>query len=226
MTTPLLTTKLYIPPVRPELVSRPRLIERFNAGLDRKLTLISAPAGYGKTMLLSEWIARRIEMTPPLPVAWLSLDEGDNDPARFLVYLIAALQTIEANIGEGALGVLQSRQPPPTEPILTALINDGVAMEKASEAIEVTQGEMPVKRPMETFSRAAISVKSALMGVQPKKAPGATANSSTRTCSAPRCDSSSFAIMAARSRSWELPGKPGPTSVQIALTTSKAYCAS
>jgi LuxR family maltose regulon positive regulatory protein len=130
MTTPLLTTKLYIPPVRPEFVSRPRLIERLNASLDRKLTLISAPAGYGKTTLLSEWIRRRGEMTPPLPVAWLSLDEGDNDPARFLLYFIAALQTIEANIGEGALGVLESPQPPPTESILTALINEVAATPK------------------------------------------------------------------------------------------------
>jgi ATP/maltotriose-dependent transcriptional regulator MalT len=70
MTTPLLRTKLYIPPVRPELVSRPRLIERLNAGLHRKLTLISAPAGFGKTTLLSEWIHRRGGVTPPLPVAW------------------------------------------------------------------------------------------------------------------------------------------------------------
>ena len=66
MSTPLLTTKLYIPPVRPELVPRPRLIERLNAGLHRKLTLISAPAGFGKTTLLSEWIHRRGGVTPPL----------------------------------------------------------------------------------------------------------------------------------------------------------------
>ena len=98
MTTPLLTTKLYIPPVRPNLVSRPRLIERLNAGLHRKLTLISAPAGFGKTTLLSEWAAG---CGPRTRVAWLSLDEGDNDPARFLSYLIAALQTIEGNAGLG-----------------------------------------------------------------------------------------------------------------------------
>jgi LuxR family maltose regulon positive regulatory protein len=123
MTTPLLTTKLYIPPVRPELVPRPRLIERLNAGLYRKLTLISAPAGFGKTTLLSEWVYRGGEGTPPLPVAWVSLDEGDNDLTRFLAYLIAALQTIEASIGQGALGTLQSPQPPPMEEFLTALIN-------------------------------------------------------------------------------------------------------
>jgi len=89
MTTPLLTTKLYIPPVRPNLVSRPRLIERLNEGITRKLTLISAPAGFGKTTLLSKWVSSCRH-----PVAWLSLDERDNDPARFWTYFVAALQTI------------------------------------------------------------------------------------------------------------------------------------
>ena len=117
---PILQTKLYIPPIRPELVSRPRLIERLNAGLcSRKLTLVSAPAGFGKTTLVSEWVTGCER-----PVAWLSLDEGDNDPTRFLTYLIAALQTIAANIGEGVLAVLQSPQPPSTESILTALLNE------------------------------------------------------------------------------------------------------
>ncbi len=130
MTTSLLTTKLYIPPVHPEMVSRPRLIERLSAGLHRKLTLISAPAGFGKTTLLSEWISESANQRCERPVAWLSLDEGDNDPARFLAYLISALQTIEADIGEEALGVLQSPQPPPTESILTALINEVAATAK------------------------------------------------------------------------------------------------
>src|SRR3990170_4902111 len=121
MSTPILATKLYIPPPRPKIVLRPRLIERLNEGLSsgRKLTLISAPAGFGKTTLVSEWVAGCER-----PVAWLSLDEGDNDPTRFLTYLVAALQTIAANIGEGVLGVLQSPQPPPTEAILTALLNE------------------------------------------------------------------------------------------------------
>jgi len=118
MTTPLLTTKLYIPPVRPELVLRPRLIERLNAGLRRKLTLISAPAGFGKTTLLSEW-AGGCER----PVAWVSLDEGDNDLVHFFAYLIAALQRIEESIGRGILDALRSPQPPPAEEILTAFIN-------------------------------------------------------------------------------------------------------
>jgi LuxR family transcriptional regulator, maltose regulon positive regulatory protein len=119
MSAPILATKLYIPSPRPNVVLRPRLIERLNEGLHRKLTLISAPAGFGKTTLVSEWVAdceRR--------VAWLSLDEGDNDPTRFLAYLVAALQTITANIGGSVLGMLQSPQPPPPEAILTALLNE------------------------------------------------------------------------------------------------------
>jgi LuxR family maltose regulon positive regulatory protein len=116
---PILATKLYIPPTRPKVVLRPRLIERLNEGLHHKLALISAPAGFGKTTLVSEWIAGCQR-----PVAWLSLDEGDNDLTRFLTYLVAALQTIAANIGEGMLAALQSPQPPPTESILTALLND------------------------------------------------------------------------------------------------------
>ena len=121
MSTPILATKLYVPSPRAKIVLRPRLIERLNEGLSagRKLTLISASAGFGKTTLISEWIANCGR-----PVAWLSLDEGENDPVRFLVYLIAAVQTIVPKIGDGVLGVLQSPQPPPTESILTTLINE------------------------------------------------------------------------------------------------------
>ena len=119
MSAPILATKLYIPTPRPKAVRRPHLIARLNQGLGNKLTLISAPAGFGKTTLLSEWVANCGR-----PVAWLSLDEGDNDPVIFLAYLIAALQTLAPNIGEGMLAVLQSPQPPPTEPILTALLNE------------------------------------------------------------------------------------------------------
>jgi LuxR family maltose regulon positive regulatory protein len=128
VSTPLLKTKLYIPPVRPGLVSRPRLIERLNAGLNRKLTLVSAPAGFGKTTLVSEWVQALGGATPPRAIAWLSLDEGDNDPTRFLAYFVAALQTIEADVGKGALGALQSPQPPPAEAILTGLINEIAAI--------------------------------------------------------------------------------------------------
>jgi LuxR family maltose regulon positive regulatory protein len=119
MFVPILATKLYIPPPRPKIVLRPRLIERLNDGLHRKLTLLSAPAGFGKTTLIGEWAA-----SCGRPVAWLSLDDGDKDTTRFLTYLVAALQTIAADLGAGVLAVLQSPQPPPTESILTALIND------------------------------------------------------------------------------------------------------
>jgi LuxR family maltose regulon positive regulatory protein len=124
----LLQTKLYIPPIRRELVSRPRLIERLNAGLDGKLTVISAPAGFGKTTLISQWVQAMGGSTPAIGIAWLSLDEGDNDPARFLVYLIAALRIVEANIGKGVLTALQSPQPPPTEAVLVSLINEVAAI--------------------------------------------------------------------------------------------------
>ncbi len=121
MPAPLLATKLYIPPPRPKIVPRPRLIERLNAGCAQgcRLTLISAPAGFGKTTLVSEWIA-----SCGMPVAWLSLDEGDNDPARFISYLVKALQTIRAGIGEGLLAALQSPQPLQIETILTTLLNE------------------------------------------------------------------------------------------------------
>jgi LuxR family maltose regulon positive regulatory protein len=132
MATPLLQTKLYIPPPRPDLVPRPRLIERLNAGLHRKLTLISAPAGFGKTTLLSEWIHRRDAQAPPLQVAWLSLDEGDNDLTRFLAYLLSALQaglhtagqTIDEGALRGLLATLQSPNPIDHELVLTLLLNE------------------------------------------------------------------------------------------------------
>jgi LuxR family transcriptional regulator, maltose regulon positive regulatory protein len=119
MPTPILATKLYIPPLRPHVVIRPRLIERLNEGLHRKLTLIAAPAGFGKTTLVSAWVAGCDRQ-----VAWLSLDQGESDPTLFLTYLVAALQTIAPTIGEGVLGVLQSPQPPPTASILTTLLNE------------------------------------------------------------------------------------------------------
>jgi LuxR family transcriptional regulator, maltose regulon positive regulatory protein len=121
--TPILATKLYIPPFRPDVVIRPHLLERLNEGLHRTLTLIAAPAGFGKTTLLSAWVAGCDRQ-----VAWLSLDKGDNDPTLFLTYLVAALRTIAPTIGGGVLGTLQSPQPPPPEAILTALLNEITAI--------------------------------------------------------------------------------------------------
>lgn len=121
MSTPILAAKLYPPPPRPQLVPRPRLFERLHQGLQlrRKLTLISAAAGFGKTTLLGEWLA-----SCERSVAWLSLDESDNEPERFLAYLIAALQTVIPHVGKRVLAELHSPQSPPTEAILTDLLNE------------------------------------------------------------------------------------------------------
>jgi LuxR family maltose regulon positive regulatory protein len=118
-----LQTKLYIPPVRLELVPRPHLIERLNAGLQRKLTLISAPAGFGKTTLASEWV-RSCER----PVAWLSLDEGDDRSSRFLAYLVTALQQVDKNVGQDLQNLLEVPQPPSIDVLMTRLINDVTAI--------------------------------------------------------------------------------------------------
>ncbi len=134
----LLTTKLHIPSIRPKFVHRTRLIEQLNAGLHRKLTLISAPAGFGKTTLVSEWVAK-LRLDAPNKnelvnkITWLSLDEGDNDPARFLAYLIGALnqsEGLETILGQGALDMLQAPQAPPAEAVMTSLINDVVACQE------------------------------------------------------------------------------------------------
>lgn len=116
---PILATKLYIPVPRTKAVIRPRLMDRLNEGLDRKLTLISASAGFGKTTLVSEWVAGCDR-----PVAWLSLDAGDNDFTRFLTHLVAALQTIAENIGGSVVSALQSPQPQPIDSMLTILLNE------------------------------------------------------------------------------------------------------
>jgi LuxR family transcriptional regulator, maltose regulon positive regulatory protein len=135
MPVPILTTKLYIPPPRPNAVQRPRLIDRLNAGLRAgcKLALISAPAGFGKTTLVSEWIAALTPSPSPLGrgegvrVAWLSLDENDSDLTRFLTYFVATMQTIAPQFGEGLLAALQSAQPP-TDTLLTSLLNELVTL--------------------------------------------------------------------------------------------------
>ena len=121
MAIPLLKTKLHIPSLRPERVSRPRLIERLNEGLSPgcKLTLLSAPAGFGKTTLLSEWAA-----DCAWPVVWLSLDERDNDPLRFLAYLVAAVQTHCRDVGQSVVAAVQSAQALSIEALLTGWINE------------------------------------------------------------------------------------------------------
>ena len=125
MLIPILATKLFIPPPRPNLVLRPRLINLLNENLNHApgVVLISAPAGFGKTTLITEWITQFER-----PIAWLSLDEGDNDLTRFLAYLVAALQTIAPMIGKKVKGVFQSPQPLPFETILTALLNEIIAI--------------------------------------------------------------------------------------------------
>jgi LuxR family maltose regulon positive regulatory protein len=117
----LLQTKLYIPPIRPNLVPRTNLVDRLNRGLNQglKLTVISAPAGYGKSTLASEWIA-----SSRTPVAWLSLDEADNDPALFFIYLIAAIQQIDPDIGVDIQSIVEPGVDVPIENLLTALVND------------------------------------------------------------------------------------------------------
>lgn len=146
----ILATKLYIPPHRAGAVHRPRLIKRLQAGLRGKLTLISAPAGFGKTTLISEWVSQigksdlrytslnlrgadsDLRSTNSdlrnaglnYTVAWLSLDEGDQTLTRFLTYLVASLQTVAPQIGAEALGMLTSPQPASTASILTVLLNE------------------------------------------------------------------------------------------------------
>ena len=138
---PLLATKLFIPALRPQLVPRPRLLERVQAGLNSKLTLVAAPAGFGKTTLVSAWIASlssefsvlSSELVQPsqlktensklkTQVAWVSLDAEDNDATRFWTYVIAAVETIYPAM-DTTLALLQSPQPPPMDVIVTSLIN-------------------------------------------------------------------------------------------------------
>jgi LuxR family maltose regulon positive regulatory protein len=126
MSAPLISTKLFMPPLRKQAVLRRRLIDRLNAGLSEgtSLTLVSASAGFGKTTLLSEWIVGIKRRDPNLGIAWLSLDEGDSDPSRFLSYLVAALRCVEPGIGTDAMAALQSPMPPSAESILVELINE------------------------------------------------------------------------------------------------------
>jgi LuxR family maltose regulon positive regulatory protein len=139
MASPILVTKLFVPPTRAELVPRPGLIERLNDGLDRKLTLLSAPAGFGKTTLVSHWVENlrnNSELdSQSIKVAWLSLDQDDNDSVRFLNYFITALNQIdgiETDLGQCALSMLQLPQPPSPKTVLISLINDLAAIPEKS----------------------------------------------------------------------------------------------
>src|SRR5512147_1336913 len=115
----LLATKLYIPPARSGILFRSRLTEQLKSETIKPVTLISAPAGYGKTTLLSTWAANSGR-----PVAWLSLDDGDNDPVRFWRYVDATIQRVDRHLGENLRSILHSMQPPAFEQIITGLVND------------------------------------------------------------------------------------------------------
>jgi LuxR family transcriptional regulator, maltose regulon positive regulatory protein len=115
----LLRTKLYVPPIRSNQIARPSLSDLINGGLDRSLILVSAPAGYGKTTLVSSWLKES-----QIPSAWLSLDDGDNDPIRFLQYLLAALVPIAPNIEDDISGMLQGIQPAQYENVINLMTNE------------------------------------------------------------------------------------------------------
>jgi LuxR family maltose regulon positive regulatory protein len=122
----LLATKLNVPAARAQLVVRSRLFERLEAGVQGKLTLIAAPAGFGKTTLLSAW--RTTATGSDMPFAWVSLDQGDNDPLLFWRYVLAAIDTVAPGAATSAMALLQSPQPPPIEHILTSVLNTFTAL--------------------------------------------------------------------------------------------------
>jgi len=125
---PLVSTKLHPSQARPKLVARPHLVESLTREPGRRLTLLSAPAGFGKTTLLNKWAKSRADGESY--VAWLSLDEADNDPVRFLAYLVAALRRTveEGGFGEAVLAALRSPQPPRLEALTAALVNELAAL--------------------------------------------------------------------------------------------------
>src|SRR4051794_21025465 len=114
----LLTTKFYIPPIRASLVRRPRLAQLLSQGLTRPLTLVSAPGGSGKTTLVSAWCSAHAERA--LPIAWLALDDDDNDPVRWLRYFIGALETVLPKVGQAALALLDAAEPAPPKQVMTS----------------------------------------------------------------------------------------------------------
>jgi LuxR family maltose regulon positive regulatory protein len=114
-----LSTKLHVPRPRAQLVQRSHLVRRLQQGVEGALTLVSAPAGFGKTTLLAQWLVES-----GMPVAWLSLEPEDNEPTRFLSYVVVALQTLDPHLGTTALALLDTPQPAPLETVLTVLTND------------------------------------------------------------------------------------------------------
>ena len=119
---PLLETKLYIPRPRRGVVGRPRLIDQLGRGIDGKLTLISAPAGFGKTTLLAEWLAAPSD--DERSSAWLSIDNSDDQPTTFWSFVIAALRTVAPGVGASSVALLGQPQPPPTTSVLATLLNE------------------------------------------------------------------------------------------------------
>ena len=144
---PLLATKLHVPRPRTRLVPRAHLIERLQQGMACQLTLVSAPAGFGKTTLLAQWL-----IESEIPVAWLSLEAEDNDPTRFLSYLIAALQVLDAQVGTMALEMLHTPQPPSPEDVFAVLTNDLAVREAGDFALVLDDYHVitadPVQRGM------------------------------------------------------------------------------
>lgn len=143
MPSAVLATKVLIPPPRALRVHRPRLIDRMNASLPQRLTLISAPAGFGKTTLASEWA-----VASPRPIAWLSLDEAESDAGRFLAYVVGALQTVVPNLGESILGRLRSPDPPPTDLVLADLVNE-IAQTQQELALVLDDYHLVDSRPVD-----------------------------------------------------------------------------
>jgi LuxR family transcriptional regulator, maltose regulon positive regulatory protein len=126
----LLASKLYMPRARADLVVRPRLFAKLNEGLHGLLTLVCAPAGFGKSTLVAEWLRQT-----GCPTAWLTLDTADSDPAVFVSYLVAALATLAPGVGVTVLELLQSPQPPPLELLLTLLLNDMTTLPQDSTLV-------------------------------------------------------------------------------------------
>src|SRR5512147_532149 len=122
MARPLLETKFFAPRLRHGVLSRPRLSGRLGVAAQSKLTLIAAPAGFGKTTLLAEWLSGAPAGRPS--TAWLSLDEADNEPGVFWTYVISALRTVAPGVGATALASLEGPQPSPTDLVLATLINE------------------------------------------------------------------------------------------------------